>query len=130
MATRVSWLSTLKAPTAKCSLRLRAMRSRARRTFSSIFPPRVRTIRLRTLPASAVPGRGSKRWRQYVDDRGTVEPVVSQVRQSLVDSVKGVSLGGGAYADALGEGEELPAIRSGVGGHAAQGTFLEQVPLV
>ena len=33
-ATSVSWLSTLNAPTAKCSSRLRAISSRALRTFS------------------------------------------------------------------------------------------------
>src|SRR5450830_1452518 len=36
-AIRVSWLSMLNAPTAKCSLRLRCMRSRARAVFSRIW---------------------------------------------------------------------------------------------
>src|SRR3712207_4931938 len=77
-------------------------------------------------PATGGPAEGPAAG-SGVQDRGTAEAPVGEVRQRPRGVVHGVGDGGGADAQAARQPQELLAIAAGVGRDAAQPALLEQL---
>jgi hypothetical protein len=74
--------------------------------------------------------RPFRRRRSDAQHGGTVDPVVGQVHQRLVDLVEAIGLGGDLDRDPSRQIQELAAVLTGVGGDADQRSLLEEMLLI